>query len=499
MTSLLTLGCLSKSYGTNAVLTGIDLSVEAGEVLALVGENGAGKSTLMRLIGGYAAPSAGEGLFDGAPLPANVQKAEALGIVLVHQEFNLAPHLTVTENVFLGREPRKGMFVDTGRMRREAAAALAELGCAVDPRQRVADCPVSDQQMIEVAKALKRAPRLLLMDEPTAVLSAIECEQLFRRIDVFRAAGGAAIFTSHKLDEVRRLADRVAVLRDGAIVRVAPSGALTEDEMAALMVGRPLSTLFPRKADGPAGAEAIRVEDLSSGDRVNGASFSVRRGEVLGLAGLVGSGRTEMMEALLGLRKAKAKRFALNGTERPLPGPREAWRLGLAYLTEDRKGKGLLLDKSMRENLALTAGALGGRAWIDDAAERRDLRQTVARFGIRAGGEDTSVRALSGGNQQKLLLAKTLKPDPEVVVFDEPTRGVDIGAKQQIYGVIADLAAAGKACIVISSEMNEVIGLSHRVLVMRGGRIAGELKREAITEERIVRIAMGIERNEANV
>ena len=494
---LLSLARLCKSYGANSVLTRIDLQVEPGEVLALVGENGAGKSTLMRLIGGYATPSSGDGTFDGAPLPSTVAGAEDRGIVLVHQEFNLAPHLTVAENVFLGREPMRGIFVDGRRMRREAAAALAELGCGADPRSRVSDCPVSDLQMIEVAKALKRGPRLLLMDEPTAVLSAVECGRLFSRIAAFRSAGGSAIFTSHKLDEVKRLADRVAVLRDGEIVRIGTADSISEDEMAALMVGRPLSHLYPLKVS-PDGAprEVIRVEGLSSGSRVSDASFAVNSGEVLGIAGLVGSGRTETFEALLGLRRSTAKRFILRGDDRALPGAREAWRLGMAYLTEDRKEKGLLLDKGLRENLALTDGALNGGAWIDGAAEARALREAIDDYGIRAGGGgDVPVRSLSGGNQQKLLIAKTLAPDPELIVFDEPTRGVDIGSKQQIYRVIAGLAARGKACVVISSEMNELIGLSHRVLVMRGGRIVGELRGADIEEERIVRFAMGIERS----
>ena len=494
--SLLTLSRISKAYGSNSVLTGIDLAVEPGEVLALVGENGAGKSTLMRLVGGYAEPSSGTGRFDGGPLPASVMAGEARGIVLVHQEFNLAPHLSVAENVFLGREPLVGPFVDLRRMRREAGAALAELGCDADPSARVADCSVSDLQMIEVAKALMRGPRLLLMDEPTAVLSAVKCERLFRRIDAFRRARGSAIFTSHKLDEVRRLADRVAVLRDGAIVRVAPADALSEDEMAALMVGRPLADLFPDKVQAPADApEILRVEGLASEGRVTDASFTLRAGEVVGLAGLVGSGRTEMMEALVGLRDGTARRFVLHGRERALPGAREAWRLGLAYLTEDRKSKGLLLEKTLGENLALTAGALRGDAWIDRAREARDLRAAVARFSIRARDPGALVGSLSGGNQQKLLIAKTLAPDPDLIVFDEPTRGVDIGAKQQIYRVIAEAAANGKACVVISSEMNEVIGLCHRVLVMRRGRIVGEVAGTAVSEDNIVRLAMGVERS----
>ena len=387
--SLLTLRGLSKSYGANAVLAGIDLDVAPGEILALVGENGAGKSTLMRIVGGYTDPSGGEAAFDGDPRARTVSEAEALGIVLVHQEFNLARHLTVAENVFLGREPTRGIFVNHSRMQREAAEALAELGCPVDPDRPVSACGLSDLQMIEVAKALKRTPRLLLMDEPTAVLSSVECGRLFRRLGAFRAAGGSAVFTSHKLDEVRHIADRVAVLRDGAIVRVAPAASLSEAEMVALMVGRPLSDLFPRKPAGPSRPrEIVAVEGLASPGRVEDASFAVNAGEVLGVAGLVGSGRTEMMDALLGLRAATASRFTVRGTERALPSAREAWKLGLAYLTEDRKGKRLLVDKGLRENLSLTAGALAGRAWIDDEAEGRDLRDAVGRFSIwvRDGG-----------------------------------------------------------------------------------------------------------------
>ncbi len=483
---------IAKSYGHVPVLKGIDLVVEPGEVLALVGENGAGKSTLMRITAGLAAPSSGTMQCAGEPAPATLEAAERAGIVMVHQEFCLAPHLTVAENVFLGREPVRGLFIDRKAMETDARKLLADLGSQAPVRARLRDLPVSDWQMIELAKAFARKPKLILMDEPTAVLSATEASHLFDRVRAFRQAGGSVIFTSHRLDEVKEIADRVAVLRDGQIVRVEKASDISEHEMAEAMVGRPLSEIYPARRGVQAGKPLIAVEGLTAVGVVSDASLEIRGGEVLGISGLVGSGRTELFEALLGLRPARCRSFSLRGEVRALPKTREAWALKLAYLTEDRKGKGLLLGKSLAENVALTRGAIGGTQWIDFAAERRDLEAAVARYDIRAGTLDTTVGALSGGNQQKVLIAKTLAVAPDLVVFDEPTRGVDIGAKQQIYEIIAALAAAGKAVVVISSEMQEIVGLSDRVLVMRQGHIAGELSGAAITENEIIRFAMGL-------
>jgi len=491
--ALLTFRQIEKSYGAVPVLKGIELGVEPGEVLALVGENGAGKSTLMRIAAGLAAPSAGTMLFKGTSAPATLHEAERAGIVMVHQEFCLAPHLTVAENVFLGRELTRGFFTDRKAMEKKACSLLAELGSTAPVRTRLRDLPVSDWQMIELAKAFARQPGLILMDEPTAVLSATEAGNLFARMQAFRAAGGSVIFTSHRLDEVRNIADRVAVLRDGQIVRVERASDISEDEMAEAMVGRPLAEIYPPRREPAVRRAMLSVAGLSAPGTVEDASLEVRAGEVLGISGLVGSGRTELFEALLGLRPARCRSFVLHGKERKLPTAREAWALKLAYLTEDRKGKGLLLGKSLDQNVALTRGAVTGAAWIDRRSERRDLEAAVGRYDIRAGRLDVTAGALSGGNQQKVLIAKTLGVEPDLVVFDEPTRGVDIGAKQQIYEIIAELAAAGKAIVVISSEMQEVVGLADRVLVMRRGRIAGELSGDAINENDIIRFAMGLE------
>jgi ribose transport system ATP-binding protein len=475
--ALLVFRDIAKSYGIVPVLKGIDLVVKPGEVLALVGENGAGKSTLMRIAAGLAPPSSGTMLLDGAPAPATLHAAERAGIVMVHQEFCLAPHLTVAENVFLGREITRGLFTDRKAMEIRARDLLAELGSVAPVRARLRDLPVSDWQMIELAKAFARQPKLILMDEPTAVLSATEAGNLFARIRAFRETGGSVIFTSHRLDEVKNIADRVAVLRDGQIVRVANTSDISEDAMAEAMVGRPLAEIYPPRRGAADRKALLSVAGLTSPGAVEEATLDIREGEVLGISGLVGSGRTELFEALFGLRPARCGSFVLK----------------LAYLTEDRKGKGLLLGKSLDQNVALTKGAINGASWIDRRAERRDLEAAVGRYDIRTGRLDVTAGALSGGNQQKVLIAKTLAVEPDLIVFDEPTRGVDIGAKQQIYEIIATLAAEGKAIVVISSEMQEIVGLSGRVLVMRRGRIAGELSGDAISETDIIRFAMGLE------
>ncbi|MBR7652625.1 sugar ABC transporter ATP-binding protein [Brucella oryzae] len=491
--ALLSFEKIAKTFAGIPVLQSIDLDVGKGQVVALVGENGAGKSTLMRIAAGLMAPSTGRITFDGAPAPATLAAAEQAGIVMVHQEFCLAPHLSVAENVFLGREIVRGPFIDRRASEAEAARALAELGSSASPKARLRDLPVSDWQMIELAKAFARSPKIILMDEPTAVLSAMEAARLFERIRTFTDGGGAVIFTSHRLDEVKEIADRVAVLRDGRIMRVEDVTQISQKEMAEAMVGRPLSEIYPARRSVSDGDVLMEIYNLTSPGTVSDVSLAIRRGEILGISGLVGSGRTELFEAVFGLRPASCQRFRLRGQDRALPNARDAWRSGLAYLTEDRKGKGLLLTRSITQNVALVKGALAGPGWIDAAAERRGFQEAVRAYDIRGARLDAMVGALSGGNQQKVLIAKTLAIEPEIVIFDEPTRGVDIGAKQQIYEVIARLAEAGKGVVVISSEMQEIVGLADRVLVMRQGRIVGELRHGEISEQAIIRYAMGLQ------
>ncbi|MEH6720325.1 MAG: sugar ABC transporter ATP-binding protein [Aurantimonas endophytica] len=488
-----------KSFGPVEVLHGIDFALRPGEVHALVGENGAGKSTLMKCLAGYQKPTSGEILLSGETVDfADSEAAEHAGIVLIHQEFNLAEQLSAEANIFLGREIRKGFFLDWKAMREKAGQLLRELGTPIDTRLPVSQLSVSQKQMVEIAKALARNARVLIMDEPTAVLTLREAEVLFAQIDRLKADGVAILYTSHKLDEIARVADEVTVLRDGSFVADAPVAEMSPDRMAELMVGRQLSDLFPQKDANAAAEIVLSVRDFSVPGHVETASFDLRRGEILGFAGLVGAGRTELMEGIMGLRPATGT-VQRNGATVRIRNPKDATGHGIGYLTEDRKGCGLLLGYGMRENLTLLGLDRFSGIFVDEKAEDRALDTAIKRFDIRAGSRTIPVGNLSGGNQQKLLLAKTMLVEPQIVILDEPTRGIDIGTKQQIYNFIHQLAAEGRAVIVISSEMSEVIGLCHRVIVMRSGRLNGEVAGDDVTEEAIVRRAMGLEGSASHV
>ncbi|WP_423210010.1 sugar ABC transporter ATP-binding protein [Paracoccus yeei] len=488
--TVLALQGVSKSFGPIAVLHGVDLALEPGEVHALIGENGAGKSTIMKILGGFLSPTEGQVMLDGRPVQfAAGPEAEAAGIVVIHQEFNLAPDLSVAANIFLGREPG-GFRLDHAAMRAGAQALLDRLHSPIRPEALIRHLSVPDRQMVEIAKALSRRARVLIMDEPSAVLTHREVGALYEQIDRLRAEGVAILYCSHRLDEVAHLADRITVLRDGRVVRRALRGELTEDGMATAMVGRELQDFYPPK--GHPGAEvALEARGLTVPGRVHGVDLALRRGEVLGIAGLVGSGRTELAEGLVGLRAASGE-VRVDGKPVRIASLRDAFAAGIAYLTEDRKEAGLLLEKPLRENLTLAVLERFGGWRIDTAAEDAALDRATADFDIRAPSRSMAAGKLSGGNQQKLLLAKTMLTEPRIVIIDEPTRGIDVGTKRQIYAFIRRLAEEGRSVIVISSEMPEVIGLSDRVLVMREGRAAGIVEGAALTEETIVRLAMGV-------
>ena len=484
---------IEKQFGPVRVLHGVSFDLAPGRIYGLLGENGAGKSTLMKILAGYERPSAGTFSIDGTLKTFDSSRdAEATGIVLIHQELNLADHLSIVQNMFLGHEIKRGLFLDEPAMREAARARLADVGLHKQPDTRVRNLIVAEKQLVEIAKAMLRDARLLIMDEPTATLTPAETQRLFALMARLKDDGVTIIYISHKLDEVERVTDEVIVMRDGRFVSRGLTAETTRQQMANLMVGREVSDMFPDKPVIPADARvAFKVDNAYVPGWAENVSFSVRAGEVFGFAGLVGAGRTELFEGLIGLRARTAGRITLDGEDINPRNPRAAMKHGITYLSEDRKGRGLHVDMALKDNLTMMTLERYAHPLLDAQAERDALKKAVGDFGIRTGNLASRARMLSGGNQQKLALAKFLHPDPRVIVLDEPTRGVDVGAKRDIYFLIHALAAEGRAVIVISSELIELIGLCHRVAVMRGGQLVATLGPGHLTEERLIAHATG--------
>lgn len=492
--SVLQANGISKSFGAVPVLFSVNMEIHSGEVHALIGENGAGKSTLMKILSGFHAPTSGSILFDGREmtLPANGQ-AEALGIVLIHQELNLAEQMTVEENVFLGREITRNGVLDREEMRSKVKGYLSEIGLNISPNARISDLSIAEKQMVEIVKAISRDARVLIMDEPTAVLTEVETELFFRQVRRLKETGVAIVFVSHKLSEVKEIADRITVLRDGQWIGTKPADMLTPDAMAQMMVGRELSDLYPPLNEADVDAELVLDVRNLNAEGVRNVSFELRRGEVLGFSGLIGAGRTAVFEAICSLSPIETGQIFVNSTETRFSSVAAARDAGMVYLTKDRKDKGLLMTKRMRPNLTLLSlPKFMRKLGIDTSAEDAALTRAIRRFDIRARDPKINVGDMSGGNQQKLLLAKVMESDPRIVIIDEPTRGIDVGTKHQVYHFIAALAAEGVSVVVISSEMPEIIGISHRVVVMREGQIMGVLTGDDINENEIVRYAAGL-------
>ena len=493
---------LHKSFGPVEVLHGLDITLRGGEVHAILGENGAGKSTLVKILSGFEPLSSGELLLTKDSGEAelltewNNELAERAGVVLIHQEFNLAEQLTVAENIFLGNEIKGRLFLNKRAMKRKAKEYLDILRSEIDPEAAVDRLAVSAKQMVEIAKAQAKNARVLILDEPTAVLTQQESQVLFELIERFRQDGVAIVFISHTLDEIEQIADVITILRDGEMVGSYPATELSKDDMARLMVGRELSSLFPEMPALPNKAEVVlKVSDLLLPGNSKSSSFELHKGEVLGFSGLVGSGRTAVMETVLGLRKpAKANRGSIEvrGERVDLKQLSSARDKGIAYLTKDRKGSGLLLEKGLSFNFSLFSLHKISRLLIDTKSEAIAFEKAIKTFDIRMKDKSIVAGNLSGGNQQKLLLAKILEAQPSIIIIDEPTRGIDIGTKSQIYHFIAQLIASGHSLILISSDITEIIGLSHRVAVMYHGELSGVLEGDELEEHEIMRYATGL-------
>ncbi|MEV1044248.1 sugar ABC transporter ATP-binding protein [Streptomyces sp. NPDC049916] len=482
---------LRKTFPGVVALDNVDFDLRGGEVHVLLGENGAGKSTLIKTLSGAYRPDRGRILAEGREVRiANAQDAERLGIATIYQEFNLVPDLTVAENIFLGRQPRRFGLVDHRRMREDARELLRRVGVDVAPDAKVRDLGIARLQMVEIAKALSLDARVLIMDEPTAVLTSEEVDKLFAIVRHLRADGVGIVFITHHLEEIAALGDRVTVLRDGRSVEQVPA-TTPEDELVQLMVGRSIEQQYPRQRPG-AGEALLSVRGLTRDGVFHDISFDVRAGEVVGLAGLVGAGRTEVARAVFGADPYDTGTVDVRGERLARHDVPAAMGAGLGLVPEDRKGQGLVLDASVQENLGLVTLRSATRSGLVDLKGQRTAAARIARqLGVRMSGPDQQVRTLSGGNQQKVVIGKWLLADTRVLILDEPTRGIDVGAKVEIYQLINELTASGHAVLMISSDLPEVLGMSDRVIVMAHGRIAGELPADQATQDAVMALAVG--------
>ncbi len=490
---VLAMRAISKRFGATRALDGVSLDLRPGEVHALVGENGAGKSTLIKVMTGVHQPDEGTVLVDGEPVTLHsAADAQARGIAAIFQEPLIFPDLSVAENIFIGHRDQ-GRVVHWKRMCADAAEILARLDVHIDPRLPASGLPVAAQQAIEIAKAISLDVRVLIMDEPTAALSAHEVERLFRQVRRLRDDGVALLFISHRLDEVFELADRISVFRDGRHIATHAREDVTRGELVTAMVGREVSDFYARH-DHETGGVVLRVRDLGRTGVFSGISFDVHAGEVLGLAGLVGAGRTDVALALFGVAPAEVGTVELDGEPVEIRSPRQALDYGIAYLSEDRRHVGLSLPQSITANITLPSlGRYAPRlGLVDRRAERKAAEGFRTRLRIRTPGLNQAVGLLSGGNQQKTMLAKWLNTEPRVLILDEPTRGIDVGAKADVHGIIDDLARSGLAIVLISSDLPEVLAVSDRVLVMREGAQTGLFDRADATQERVMTAAVGV-------
>ena len=483
---------IAKSFGGVRALRGISLEVRRGEILALCGENGAGKSTLAKTLAGEIAPDSGTIELDGVdvrlPDPAT---AHRLGIAVIYQELNYVPTLTVAENVLLGRLPRRGPVVDWGTVYREARAILAPLAPHLDPRQPLAELPVAERQIVEIARALSLAARVIVMDEPTAALNQQEVRRLFDVVRGLAAGGVSIIYISHRLDEVFALAHRIAVLRDGSLVGVRPVAETSRSQVVRDMVGRSVDELYPRRASTP-GAPLLEVRGLTRGSRLVDVGLAVRSGEIVGIFGLLGSGTDVLVKALFGAVRADRGEVVVGGKSLGLPRPGRARRAGIALVPGERKEEGLVLGLSVRENLSLsTLGVISKWGVVRRVAERSRAEAMVRTLQIRTPGLDVPVERLSGGNQQKVVLGRWLQARPRVFVLEEPTRGIDVGAKVEVYRLMENLAEQGAAILLVSSELPEILSMSDRILTLCDGRISGEFRRGAVSQEEVLDSAIG--------